>query len=119
MADYRDLTPETVFDPLKASEIILIDVREPGEFANEAIHGALLHPLSTVEPKAIHGDGQRTIDFQCGSATRSKSAFETFMASTGLEACHLVGGLAVWKAANQPIIKINPTTRQVENHGKN
>ena len=53
MADERDLAPQTVFDDLKTGRIVLVDVREPAEFANERIHGALLHPLSTFEPKAI------------------------------------------------------------------
>ena len=48
MADERDLAPASVFEALKAGEILLIDVREPAEFANQRIHGALLHPLSTA-----------------------------------------------------------------------
>ena len=66
MADARDLSPLEIFEALKAGEILLVDVREPAEFANERIHGALLHPLSTFEPKAIPTTGRRVI-FQCGS----------------------------------------------------
>ena len=74
MADPRDLSPATVCEGLKANEIMLVDVREPNEFAFERIHGALLHPLSTFEPKAIPTAPGRKIVFQCGSGKRSRAA---------------------------------------------
>ena len=82
MADPRDLSPATVCEGLKANEILLVDVREPNEFAFERIHGALLHPLSTFEPKAIPTDPGRKIVFQCGSGKRSRTALDAFMAAT-------------------------------------
>jgi len=43
-----DATPEQVH--LAANgEILLVDVREPNEYAFERIHGALLYPLSTFD----------------------------------------------------------------------
>lgn len=64
MADKYDVKPEQVLADLKAGNILLVDVREPAEFANERIHGALLHPLSTFEPKALPTDGHRQIDLK-------------------------------------------------------
>ncbi|GLQ22511.1 rhodanese [Algimonas ampicilliniresistens] len=118
MKDPHDLPAGTVFSRLRAKEILLIDVREPAEFANERIHGALLHPLSTFEPKAIPTDGSRQVVFQCGSGKRSRNALDQFIAETGADACHLAGGIAEWKTAGHPTIKINPATGQVEDHGK-
>ncbi|KCZ93386.1 rhodanese-like domain-containing protein [Hyphomonas johnsonii] len=117
MSDHRDLSPDSVFSRLKASEIILIDVREPAEFANERIHGALLHPLSTFEVKAIPESDRRMVVFQCGSGKRSRKALDMFMAATGCEASHLEGGIGAWKAVGNPTVKINPSTGQVEDHG--
>ncbi|MCI4645382.1 MAG: rhodanese-like domain-containing protein [Hyphomonadaceae bacterium] len=118
MADERDLSPSTVFEALKAGEILLVDVREPAEFAVGRIHGALLHPLSTFEPKAIPTDGARRIIFQCGSGKRSRKALDTFMAATGADAAHLDGGIGAWKGAGLPCIAVNPATGQVEDHGR-
>ena len=118
MPDHRDLSPATVFARLKDNEIVLIDVSEPAEFANERIHGALLHPLSTFEPKAIPTGGARLAVFQCGSGKRSRSALDAFLAETGSDAAHLAGGIGAWKAAAYPTIKINPSTGQVEDHGR-
>lgn len=118
MADHRDLAPRTVGDKLKSSEVILIDVREPAEFANERIHGALLHPLSTFEPKAIPTAPDRIVVFQCGTGKRSRKALDDFMRATGIEASHLAGGIAAWKEAGQPTVKVNPATGEVEDHGR-
>lgn len=118
MSDPKDLSPATVFDALKAQNILLIDVREPAEFANERIHGALLHPLSTFEPKSLPTDGSRRIIFQCGSGKRSRTALDKFIAETGTDAAHLAGGIGGWKANGLPCIKINPATGQVEDHGR-
>lgn len=118
MGDARDLAPADVFEELKAGDILLVDVREPAEFANERIHGALLHPLSTFEPKALPTDGSRKIIFQCGSGKRSRTALDAFMAATGADAAHMAGGIGAWKMAGLPCVKINPATGQVEDHGR-
>ncbi len=118
MPDPRDLSPADVFARLKTNEIILIDVREPAEFANERIHGALLHPLSTFEPKAIPDGGTRRVVFQCGSGKRSRTALDALMTATGAEASHMAGGIGAWKAAGLPVVRINPATGKVEDHGR-
>ena len=40
-------TPQQIHDAMARGEIILVDVREPSEYAVERIHGAMLFPLST------------------------------------------------------------------------
>ncbi len=117
MADERDLSPASVLAALRASEILLVDVREPAEFANERIHGALLHPLSTFEPRAIPFDGKRRVVFQCGSGKRSRSALQAFMQATGADAAHLDGGIGAWKQAGLPCARIDPATGKVEDNG--
>jgi len=117
MPDPRDLDPKTVFEALKGGDVMLVDVREPAEFANERIHGALLHPLSTFEPRAIPPAPGRRIVFQCGSGKRSRMALDRFMAETGAEAAHIAGGIGSWKACGLPCVQINPATGQVEDHG--
>lgn len=118
MSDPRDLSPAAVFEGLKAGNIILVDVREPNEFAFERIHGALLHPLSTFEPKAIPTDSARKVVFQCGSGKRSRAALDAFMAATGADASHMAGGMMLWKKSALPCVQVNPATGKVEDHGR-
>lgn len=40
------LDPKTVADRLAAGQAVLIDIREPDEFARSHIRGALSYPLS-------------------------------------------------------------------------
>ncbi|MDX1293130.1 MAG: rhodanese-like domain-containing protein [Hyphomonas sp.] len=117
MADKCDLTPQRVLEDLKAGDILLVDVREPTEFANERIHGALLHPLSTFEPKALPVDGSRRVVFQCGSGKRSRMALDAFVKATGADAAHLAGGIAAWKASGLPCIRLDPATGSVIDKG--
>lgn len=117
MSDSRDLSPATVFGALKRGDVMLIDVREPAEFANQRIHGALLLPLSTFDARAVPTNPGRQIVFQCGSGKRSRMALEKFMAETGAEAAHLAGGIAAWKSAGLPCVSINQATGEIEDHG--
>lgn len=89
---------------LRARKLLLIDVREPGEFQSERIAGALLYPLSTFEAAALPEDGLRRVVFQCGSGKRSLLAAERRLAAGQQHAAHLRGGLAAWKAAGFPVI---------------
>ncbi len=118
MTDSRDLKPSNIFEHLKNRTVLLVDVREPTEFANERIHGALLHPLSTFEPKAIPNGMDCQVIFQCGSGKRSKAALKAYMAATGKDAAHMDGGIGAWKADGLPLVVINPATGEVEDHGR-
>ena len=51
----KNLDADDVARLLKEDAIVLIDVREPAEYAAERIHGALLFPLSTFDPHALAG----------------------------------------------------------------
>lgn len=105
-----EMSPESVAAALAAREIILIDVREPGEYAAERIHGALLFPLSTFDPDMLPVGGARSIVFHCGSGKRSAKAF-TRCEDAGIAArAHMAGGIGAWKAAGLPIVTIDPET---------
>lgn len=109
----RDLGPQEVAALLKDRRIVLVDVREPAEYAAERIHGALNFPLSTFDPDALPAGGGREVVLQCGSGKRSALAAEQCRArGVGVEA-HLGGGIAAWKAARLPTIAFDPATGAV------
>ena len=70
----RDLEPADVAHRMAEHSVLLIDVREPDEYAIERIRGALLYPLSTFDPRALPCTGSVKIVFQCGSGMRSARA---------------------------------------------
>ena len=98
------LEPDEVARLLQARKVLLVDVREPTEYAAERISGALLYPLSTFEATNIPEDGVRRVVFHCGSGKRSLIAAERCVGAGRAHASHMSGGIAAWKAAGLPVI---------------
>ncbi len=109
----KDLTPHQVKARLDSHEILLIDVREPAEFAAERIHGALNFPLSTFDPRALPAAGDKTIVLQCGSGKRSATAIGHCQKASQAIDRHLEGGIAAWKAAGLPTVTTDTPTASV------
>ena len=113
----KNLTANDVARALKADAILLIDVREQGEYAAERIHGALLYPLSTFDPHALPDCGKRTVIFQCGSGIRSAKAVAACQKAGMTHDSHLKGGIQAWKAAGFPTIAADPATGNPHDRG--
>ncbi len=106
----QDLSPAQVKAALEAREILLVDVREPGEFGSERIHGALNLPLSTFDPAALPDASGRRVVFQCGSGKRSAMAIDRCRKAGQSHGAHLAGGILAWKAAGLPVASIDAGT---------
>jgi rhodanese-related sulfurtransferase len=101
--------PEEVKELLEAGRILLVDVREPAEYAAERIPGALLYPLSTFDVTQLPPDESRQVVFSCAAGGRSLTAARQRLAQ-GQPAAHLAGGISEWKAVGLPTIRIDPRT---------
>ncbi len=109
----KDLSPEAVRAELAERRILLVDVREPAEFAVERIHGAVNAPLSTFDPQALPEAEDRLIVFSCGSGKRSAMAVERCLKAGRHIESHLAGGLIAWKAAGLPTTSVDPDSGRV------
>jgi rhodanese-related sulfurtransferase len=98
------LDPPEVSRLLKGGKALLVDVREPAEYAAERIPGAFLYPLSSFDAAAVPTDGARRVIFHCGSGKRSLAAAEKFLAAGARHAVHMGGGIAAWKAAGLAVV---------------
>jgi rhodanese-related sulfurtransferase len=106
-------TPDGVieYDPgevealLEQGRVLLVDVREPMEYAAERIAGALLYPLSTFDPAHLPPDGPRAVVFHCAAGGRSLTAARMRQAA-GQPAAHMAGGISEWKAQGLPTVRI-------------
>jgi len=105
-----EMTPAEVKALLDERQIFLVDVREPAEFASERIHGAMLYPLSTFDPATLPASDLHRIVFQCGSGKRSLMALQKYRSAGARQCAHLAGGLAAWRAAGLPTVRIDPAT---------
>ncbi|MGB8362918.1 MAG: rhodanese-like domain-containing protein [Rhizomicrobium sp.] len=109
----EDLDPKDVARWMAERSVILIDVREPTEYAAERIHGALLYPLSTFDPHALPDPEDKKIVFHCGSGVRSAKAIERCRNAGLAYNSHMKGGIQAWKAAGLPTMCVDPTTGQM------
>jgi rhodanese-related sulfurtransferase len=116
MTAITQASPADVRAALAAGEVLLVDVREPNEYAFERIHGALLYPLSTFDPKAIPDTGRKLV-VQCAGGVRSLRAAQALVAAGHAQVTNLEGGLNAWKAAGLPVIRVDPATGQVVDRG--
>jgi rhodanese-related sulfurtransferase len=99
----NNLEPAEVADLLRKNEILLIDVREPPEYAAAHIKGATLVPLSTFDPHALPDPGTRRVVFHCGIGGRSAKAVATCQAVGVAVDSHMRGGIQAWVAAGLPV----------------
>lgn len=106
----NNLEPQDAARWLEEKSNLLIDVREPHEYEMERIHGALLYPLSTFDPKAPPVADGRMLVFQCGSGMRSAEAIGACEAAGLPFDSHMRGGIKAWKAAGLPTIGTDPAT---------
>ena len=109
----EELSPRQVAGLLSGRQILLVDVREPDEYAAQRIAGAVLCPLSTLDVQALPPDGLRRVVFQCGSGKRSAMAAQARLAAGAPRVAHLTGGIGAWKAAGLPVLQIDPATGKV------
>ncbi len=109
--DILNVPPADAQAAQQKGEALIIDVREPAEFAAERISGALNLPLSTFDPASLLAvvDPQKVI-FQCGSGMRSMKAILACRLSGLPVDQHMAGGIGAWKLAGLPTLQLDPAT---------
>lgn len=84
---------------------LVVDVREPGEYASERIEGSRLAPLSTLEAAARDLPRDRDLYLICRIGNRAEDAAAR-LARLGYTRLHVVeGGLVAWAAAGHPVTR--------------
>jgi rhodanese-related sulfurtransferase len=73
----------------------LVDVREPAEYAEARVPGAVLVPLSSVPDRLDAFEGEGPAYVICKSGARSMRACE-FLETKGIEAVNIAGGTMAW-----------------------
>ena len=83
---------------LDLQEVILVDVRESGEYATEHIVGSVSIPLSTFDENLIENTGDKPLVICCQSGMRSSRASQKLLENGYDHVMQLKGGLSSWKA---------------------
>lgn len=88
---------------MDAGQAVVIDVREPNEYAAENIPGAINMPLSSFDPAKVPAPSDKKLVIHCRSGARCGMAAEKLVAAgyTG-EINRMSGGIFGWKSAGGP-----------------
>lgn len=98
MTTLTPLKPADVAQRLKAQSAVLIDIREPDEFAREHVAGALHAPLSAFDQVPLQMPDGRDVIYTCRTGNRTGVNCARLAARVPGEAYVLEGGLDAWKA---------------------
>lgn len=99
----EDLTREDIKAGLEAGSILLVDVREPHEFAAGHIPGAVSVPLSRFDVNEIPAPEGRRIVLSCAAGMRSMQA-AMLAHQQGLPVdAHYRGGFKDWFFAGEAV----------------
>lgn len=105
MAQINEIDAGALQALLAADKVLLVDVREPNEFAAGHIAGAVNHPLSSFDAAALQAPAGKTVVLQCAGGKRSAMALEKCAAAKASIDTHLAGGIGAWTAAGLPVVK--------------
>lgn len=97
--EMQEIDPHTARQWLENGEAVLLDIREPDEYAREHIPGARLTPLSTFDAADFSQDRHKRAIFHCASGARTCQAANQLLGTGFGEVYHLDQGLEGWKRA--------------------
>jgi rhodanese-related sulfurtransferase len=88
-------------------DALVLDVREPGEYAAGHIPGAKHVPLGQLASrlKEFEKFKERPVVITCATGSRSGAAISILRKSGFNEAVNLKGGIAAWEQASLPLEK--------------
>ncbi len=87
---------------------LLVDVREPNEYAEVHAEGALLVPLSEFEARYAELPRDRELVMICRSGARSARAGRYLLENGYTNVVNLAGGTLAWAEAGLPTEGGNP-----------
>ncbi|WP_299870337.1 rhodanese-like domain-containing protein [uncultured Hoeflea sp.] len=113
----RNMTPKWGIQPVEAFKttmdagvpIVMIDVREPAEWAEGVIDGAMLLNLNEIPTEEglakLPADRMTAIGVYCKSGHRSGLALSVLHQLGYANAINMAGGFEAWKKAEYPTVK--------------
>ena len=113
----REISPKEAFEELQADEaIVLIDTREPHEYAEANIAGSKLIPPAMIadQIEAAVPDRSTKVILHCRSGARSMTAAEQMAEMGYSDLANVAGGILEWEAEGLPVqseVSLTPEQR--------
>ena len=84
---------------LETGSVLLVDVRETHEYEYEHVPGALLMPLSFLDPDLFPRIKEKRVVLMCAVGKRSLAAAKQLAQADHDEVLSVIGGLNAWRDA--------------------
>ena len=97
-----DIDHDALQRALEEGSVVVVDVREPHEFAVGHIAGALNLPLSSFQPEDLPQDKTPVLICQVGA--RSAAALRQAVGAGAANARHYPGGMSGWRALGGRVV---------------
>ena len=110
------ISPQQAKKLLEEENALLVDVREPDEYAAKYIAGAHLQPLSVLSLLPADENPERPAIYFCHSGNRTGTAEQTIEKRGHSRTYIIDGGLDAWEKAKLPVEQSKgalPISRQV------
>ena len=85
-----------------AGEALVVDVREPWEYAEGHVPGAVPMPLATVPQRAAELPADQVVYLVCAVGARSGQA-AAYLSRLGVDAVNVAGGTGEWVSSGYPV----------------
>ncbi len=110
----QEVTVDQANEILKKAQAVFIDVREPQEYEEGVVRGALRVPRGVLELQIerVVPDREREVVIYCAGGARSALAAKSLKDMGYKNVKSMVGGFMVWEAAGYDIEVSSP--RQAE-----
>jgi rhodanese-related sulfurtransferase len=101
-----EITPSQAAQ-MQADGSLILDVRQPDEWAEVHIEGATLIPLTELENRLTELPLDQNIVVVCRSGNRSSQGRDTLLANGFTWVTSMAGGMNAWQAAGLPVVNGN------------
>lgn len=104
---HKTVTPSEAVLVMNDENTLVVDVREPNEYAEGHIEGARNIPLAKIEERIAELESHRDLPIllNCQSGTRSLAAGKKLTRLGFTQVFELKGGMFAWKDQNLPTTK--------------
>jgi rhodanese-related sulfurtransferase len=92
------------FAAAQADGAFVVDVREPREYLDGHVPGAVLMPLAQVLARAAELPRAETVYVVCASGNRSKTATD-WLRGRGIDAVSVTGGTTGWIGQGRAVVR--------------
>ncbi len=87
----------------RADGAAVVDVREPYEYVDGHVPGAVLMPMGQLPSRAAELDKARPVYVICATGNRSR-AMADYLCRAGFDARSVDGGTSAWAQSGRPVV---------------